>query len=101
MQRLGIEMDTLEDMAREINRLNVALAKLKLELAEHIQESEKIAVKNIELDHLIFGFKFRVDLDGDAVLYNRLISFSDPDFGILMDSIQRHKDRWGIKGDTF
>jgi len=94
-------MNTLEDMAREINRLHGSVASLKLQLAEQKQICEKIGIRNIELENFIYGFKFRVDLDGDAIIYNRLISFSDPEFGLLMDSIQRHKDRWGIKGDTF
>lgn len=87
-------MKTLEEMAQEINRLNC-------QLAEQKSISENIGIRNIELESIIYNFKFRVDLDGDAIFYNRLVSHSDREFGLIMESIRRHKDRWGIKGNTF
>lgn len=79
------------DLAKEINRLNI----LNYEKNSQINELE---LRNIALENFIAGMKFHVDLDGDMVLYNRFILFQDPEFAVFMDSVQRHKNRWGITG---
>lgn len=79
-------MSEMESMARRINELNV----------RNKSQADWIML----LESFVFELRFRIDLDGDAIIYNRLISHGTMDFQTMMTAIENHKARFNISEDT-
>lgn len=79
-------MNDLESMARRINELNV----------KNKAQDDWIML----LESFVYNTEFRVDLDGDAILYPSMVFNGSMDFQTLMTAIQNHRNRFGITEDT-
>lgn len=94
-------MKTMEDMAREINRLNAEKKDLQDVISYQKNEISNLFTSVIALESLVYRLRFHVDLDGDVIIYNHLISHSEPAFSDFMTAVGNYKKRWGITGETF